>query len=563
MSLTHFLLGEPREHLRKELLDCIVALDIDRILSRLRSKHAARTRKTVGKQGLILLLDWAVNHPSIKSRTNGAKALLAEGRTKVSTLKESFEYLERLQTHNVKSNAGHCTIKRIIEQVYRFTSEVDLKAILSKSTELNPNLVNSLPTLLGKVGRYCSLCHNLVDAARDPRYTIFRRITVEILTPLAIDRSYISQHPSSFDDILNRVHKANLRSQLLTLARQRYASRMRGHNTEWKVHAEIQLLFFYEASPGRFSICGPRVICSSKSACYLCHLFFQIHGRYRIFRTHGRLYDRWTLPDALPDEPACDAMLMTILRFNKELEAEIRRVINGRRLSLVHPNESVTIFHPPWSPCSTLACDHLPPDGAKSNASVLQLPQQQQHRETPPGSISLSTQSSSTPMRPRTPLSPLVVDSQSGNDHVPGAPNTSPDTPAVLMHPIQAAWSCHQLPTPDFPLTLSIGKTRLHLSWNGMKSEDSTGDSASESCWVGTRWIDLCNNNNPAGFFDDTVAQSVDLDRLGSSEVTFEDGAARGSEPLWVRRKTDLLVVKFAFGGPPVEPAGVRFWILG
>ena len=54
------------------------------------------------------------------------------------------------------------------------------------------------------------------------------------------------------------------------------------------------LLFLYELNPGRLR---PRVICSSKSACYLCSLFFKLHGRFYVLRTHGRLYHKWTLPD--------------------------------------------------------------------------------------------------------------------------------------------------------------------------------------------------------------------------------------------------------------------------
>jgi hypothetical protein len=59
--------------------------------------------------------------------------------------------------------------------------------------------------------------------------------------------------------------------------------------SHWKVHAEIQLLFFYEAHPSRRR---PRFICSSKSACYLCNLFFSLHGGFYVPRTHGRLYAR-------------------------------------------------------------------------------------------------------------------------------------------------------------------------------------------------------------------------------------------------------------------------------
>ncbi|KAI9680528.1 MAG: hypothetical protein M1817_003968 [Caeruleum heppii] len=60
------------------------------------------------------------------------------------------------------------------------------------------------------------------------------------------------------------------------------------------VHAEIQLLVYYELNPLRIQ---PRVIGVSKAACFLCDLCIQIHARFYIRNTHGKLYKGWTLPD--------------------------------------------------------------------------------------------------------------------------------------------------------------------------------------------------------------------------------------------------------------------------
>jgi hypothetical protein len=56
----------------------------------------------------------------------------------------------------------------------------------------------------------------------------------------------------------------------------------------YKVHAD-----FHEAHP---DLQRPRIICSSKSACYMCNLFFRC---FQVPRTQGRLYDKCTLPDWL------------------------------------------------------------------------------------------------------------------------------------------------------------------------------------------------------------------------------------------------------------------------
>ena len=61
-----------------------------------------------------------------------------------------------------------------------------------------------------------------------------------------------------------------------------------------KVHVEIKFFFLYELNPGRLR---PRIICFNKSACYFCNPFFKFYGRFYVFRTHGRLYHKWTLSD--------------------------------------------------------------------------------------------------------------------------------------------------------------------------------------------------------------------------------------------------------------------------
>ncbi|KAH7303693.1 hypothetical protein BKA65DRAFT_225964 [Rhexocercosporidium sp. MPI-PUGE-AT-0058] len=118
----------------------------------------------------------------------------------------------------------------------------------------DPNLKKYLPEAIGKLGRYYSAPTELVCAARDRECRVFQRVLVE---PFRIE-------------VPVSIPEANC-----------------------KIHAEIQLLFLYELHPGRPQ---PRVICSSKSACYLCNLFFHLYGGFHVPRTHGRLYDKWILP---------------------------------------------------------------------------------------------------------------------------------------------------------------------------------------------------------------------------------------------------------------------------
>lgn len=60
------------------------------------------------------------------------------------------------------------------------------------------------------------------------------------------------------------------------------------------VHAEVQLLLYYEQYPSNKL---PRVIGCSKSACFLCDMLIKRLGNYQISCSHGRLYNRWTITD--------------------------------------------------------------------------------------------------------------------------------------------------------------------------------------------------------------------------------------------------------------------------
>ena len=65
------------------------------------------------------------------------------------------------------------------------------------------------------------------------------------------------------------------------------------------VHAEIQLAVHYDlmSQQQETVFLTPRAIGISKSLCYLCYQFLRAHKRFFPSRTHGRLYDQWTVPD--------------------------------------------------------------------------------------------------------------------------------------------------------------------------------------------------------------------------------------------------------------------------
>ena len=140
-----------------------------------------------------------------------------------------FARPENIPNLAVEEIEVQAVLGKIVKKAHEYSMATDLSAAL-RTFSSNPNVKRHLPEGIGKLGRYYSAACELVCAARDRKYSLFQSIQVE---PLHVPM------PAS-------VHDA-------------------------KVHTEIQLLFFYELHPDRPR---PRIICSSKRACYLCNLLF-------------------------------------------------------------------------------------------------------------------------------------------------------------------------------------------------------------------------------------------------------------------------------------------------
>jgi hypothetical protein len=281
----------------------VVSLDLYRILSRLRSRHAKSTRKIAGKRPLVEHLHDAIHDRSIKATT-----AIKESRRRVRDLQILFARLESMTDLNAEIIEAEEVVGQIVKQIHAFSLATNLDEALQTSI-LDPTLKIYLPEAIGKLGRYYSATSELVCAARYRACRLFESIEVE---PFQIP----------MPTFLLKSH--------------------------WKVHAEIQLLFFYEVHPGWPR---PRFICSSKSACYMCNLFFSLHGGFHVPRTHGRLYDKWTLPDWL-DIPAERheefSRISTLLR--SIIDGKALKASKSKRKKRYHyPNESVLLPLAPWS----------------------------------------------------------------------------------------------------------------------------------------------------------------------------------------------------------------------
>jgi hypothetical protein len=163
----------PKSEDLKALLQQVIALDQHRILSRLRSRHAERTRKTAGKQALIAQLNQVICDKSIKARLGFAKSRLTTVREGAQALQVLFTRLESILDPRAKEVEVQKVLGEIVKEAYEFTRENDLSIALQNFSG-NPSLKNHLPEAIGKLARYYSAAFELVCAARDkfPRLPI-------------------------------------------------------------------------------------------------------------------------------------------------------------------------------------------------------------------------------------------------------------------------------------------------------------------------------------------------------------------------------------------------------
>ncbi|CZR58861.1 uncharacterized protein PAC_08753 [Phialocephala subalpina] len=300
----------------------VVDLDLPRILSRLRSRHSS-SRKIAGKRALVEQLHDALHDSSIRVTT-----AIKENRREVRDLRSLFVRLEGIADLDANIIEAKEVVGVLVKQMYAFSSTSNLGAALRNST-LEPSLKTYLPEAIGKLGRYYSATSELVCAARNQAWRLFENVEVEpfqIQIPAALQKSH------------------------------------------WKVHAEMQLLFFYETHLDHLR---PRFICSSKSACYLCNLFFTLHGGFHIPKTHGRLYDKWTLPDWLDVPTECRENLGRISTLLKAtIDGKVQRALRSRKKKVYHyPNESVLPQLASW-PASCSSRSLL----ARSSTSTIRPP---------------------------------------------------------------------------------------------------------------------------------------------------------------------------------------------
>lgn len=467
-----------------------------------------------------------------------------------------FEKLEASTAHRSQCEALISVLnvtKRIIS-TYK-----DLENII-KYPKADPSTIASLPGALGKLARYVDIAEDLTAIARGGQYSMFANISIDVLTHVSIPSAISSHRTNTLHEAFEHFHHrtkgspttahilASLSTRnLLHPAQMGFARMQQNSSCHSKVHAEIQLLCFYQLHA---DLNQPKWICASKSACYLCHIFVQSHGVYQVPRTHGRVYGTWILPAELRASLGNGSTRFSeaISRMNSQLEKDILKSVTQKKGIYLQPNESVIPLRVRLSPTSTFL-------STKPTSLV------SEHHFQTTDSLNVKQESDVT-------SSDLIVPNATASckasikshviDHTfhkhciqdgPHSPisNSSTETMpakdqafARIFHLLRGQPLRERLPVASGEIVVIMPKLKLYIV--PPVSSTSSHDTSASNDWV----VDICwlevSIDVTRSFSDFEI---LDVAHLTSAENIGEAGAACSDKVLIIRKKDTYASLKF------------------
>jgi len=264
-----------------KLFDLVMSLDRGRIHCRLESSRwkIPKSRRGYQRDPLTGRLNAAAQHLKTSQRSSSAQNALQELKERIAKLDVSYRELESTP---MEEDLDHLT--ELVRQAFDISHfgegsslQRTLKAYgvdrIAKSKEVKQ---------VDKLGKYLGVSLSLARLAYLYK-NMFSSIRLQTLDPFQASTWSSTKH---------------------------------------FVHAEVQLIVHYELYP-----CYPlpRVVGASKEACYLCDLFITTHRRFYVSKTHGRLYDGWTVPNLRKYNPGVLKSFQNILvQVNQKMKADLR-----------------------------------------------------------------------------------------------------------------------------------------------------------------------------------------------------------------------------------------------
>ncbi|KAH8759990.1 hypothetical protein F5883DRAFT_606458 [Diaporthe sp. PMI_573] len=265
--------------------------------------------------GLVIVI--AINKASwADGLLRGAIQSLDNAKSKVCEARRAFQ----AQAKNVLKLAGNWTKHQTEARLSELVEGVHL---LRQIDGLH-NLLDSIPNDLMSPSSRENLWNIITKVARQAKVVsvnlpegVFARVPRSCYTPSL--QSTLARINSENDVLHNTERVFHSLGIRLKDAERSFAQQTRQTLEKAKIHAEVQLEWHCQT---RNLKRPPRVICSSKDACFLCYKLIAASGKLHIPKSHGRLYPGWRLPVV----PGSDEKPR---RFNAILEENIRQSIRA------------------------------------------------------------------------------------------------------------------------------------------------------------------------------------------------------------------------------------------
>jgi OTT_1508-like deaminase len=295
-------------------------------------------------------------------RANEDKKILPIADLFVMRAKEVIKLLDSWAKHQTPAQLGE-----LVEGVYRTRQVGQLHELLNAlpNRAMGPTSRGNLLNIVSKVARYREAARFLYRTAK--QFPLVRKMKVVLvnLPQTLFHEIQANKYTPTLRSTLSRISPEYGEQDLGYICRllnttkmetnEKFAQQTTETLKKARIHAEIQLLVHCELKVSKLP---PRVVCSSKDACFLCNAFILVHGKMHTPRFHGRLYPGWRLP-FFPKANDIER------RFNQLLENYIRNSLTtllSRRQRTVYPcpNES-TLLTLPLSVSTKLSSAPLEP----------------------------------------------------------------------------------------------------------------------------------------------------------------------------------------------------------
>ncbi|PLB47584.1 hypothetical protein P170DRAFT_409773 [Aspergillus steynii IBT 23096] len=345
--------------IKNRIFYVIVSMCSPRILSRLRLAPSGRQKMKRSFKDTLQELTIALTQ--VNQRKLADRNLSEVVNLLIDRVKEARKQVGSWFRHQVTER-----LLELVESIYRIKQIKLLQSIIGMipNIYMSPTARQSFLNIVNKTSRYWEAARFLYRTAK--KVPLARKMrTVPVHLPKEAFK--IPSTNTYTPDLVKKVTEASPKGRQQKLlkeicrnlglseqeAKDKFSRQVKNTLTKAKIHAEVQIIAYCES---RSQLVLPRVICSSKDACFLCNLFIKVYGKTNTPRSHGRLYPGWRLP-CLPQIEEVERRFCQSLQ--KNFLDTCTSVLSGKR-QMLHPEPiESTLFTLPASDSTLLAITSL------------------------------------------------------------------------------------------------------------------------------------------------------------------------------------------------------------